>query len=191
MSIEESKAIERRFAEEIRRVFPRSLLGLLIAAALGVFAATPTLAYGAENYQLGFAGTASFPSGSVGFWGWCAFGGGTGTLPTSGTTGDCNYALYVHNSSDGVTCEQRVDFTKWTIEPTTFAPFPDFFGWGSATVNPSTATICFGLFAGVFPSTFTHFDTLLPGAPGHYALNGFSAGGATFTELQIQVTAIP
>jgi hypothetical protein len=174
-----------------RRVFPRSLLGLLVAAALGVVAATPALAYGAENYQVGFAGTASLPSGSFGFWGWCAFGGGTGALPNSGTTGDCNYALYVHTSSLSVTCEQRVDFTKWTIEPSAIPFVPDFFGWGTATVNPSSANICFALFPGVFPSTFSHFDTLIPGAPGHYSLNGLSMGVVTFTELQIQVAAIP
>jgi hypothetical protein len=174
-----------------RRVVFRPIVGLAVAAALGVFAATPALAYGTENYQLGFAGTASVPSGTFGFWGWCAFGGGTGTLPTSGNTGDCNYALYEHASPGGVTCEQRVDFTKWTIESTPFPPFADFFGWGTSTVNPSSATVCFGLFPGVFTQTFTHFDTLLPGAPGHYSLNGLSMGAVTFTELQIQVTAIP
>src|SRR5712692_3394436 len=156
----------------VKGVFPRSLVGLLIAAALGVFAATPALAYGAENYQLGFAGTASAPGASFGFWGWCAFGGGTGTLPSSGTTGDCKYALYLHTSSGRVTCEQRVDVPKWTIEPGAIPFVPDFFGWCTATVNASTATFCFGLFPGVFTSTFTHFDTLLPGAPGHYSLNG-------------------
>src|SRR5260370_26737157 len=123
---------------------------------LGVLVATPALAYGAENYQVGFAGTGVAPGTGfgVGFWGWCAFGGGTGTLPTSGTTGDCNYALYVPTSSGGVTCEQRVDFTRWTIEPTTFAPFPDFFGWGTTTWHPSTSTNCFSPFPGVFASTF-------------------------------------
>ena len=176
----------------VKGVFRRSLVGLIVAAALGVFAATPALAYGAENYQLGFAGTASVPNGTFGFWGWCAFGGGTGTLPTSGSTGDCNYALYVHTSTLVVTCEQRVDFTSWTIEPGAIPFVPDFFGVGTATVNPSSATICFGLFPGVFPETFpTPFDTLLPGKPGHYSLNGLSMGPVTFTELQIQVTAIP
>jgi len=87
--------------------------------------------------------------------------------------------------------DPRIDFTKWTIEPGAIPFFPDFFGWGNATVKPSSATVCFGLFPGVFLQTFTHFDALLPGAAGHHSLNGFSAGGATFTELQIQVTAIP
>ncbi len=45
-----------------RTVFSRSLLGLLLAAMLGVFAATPALACGAENWQIGFAGTGVAPS---------------------------------------------------------------------------------------------------------------------------------
>ncbi len=171
-----------------RRVLSRSFLGLVVAALLGVLVATPALAYGAENYQVGFAGTGVAPgTGSgLGFWGWCAFGGGTGTLPTSGTTGDCNYAFYVHTSSGGVTCEQSVDLTSWTIKASAFG-VPDFFATGTATVHPSSAAICFGLFAGVFPSSFTDFDTLIPGVSGHYNLNGFMG----LTELQIQVTAIP
>ncbi len=156
-----------------KRALSRSVLGLLVAALLGVVAAMPAQAYGAENYQLGFSGTLVAPGTGFGFgfWGWCAFGGGTGTLPTSGTDGDCNYALYIHTSSGSVTCEQSVDITSWTIQPTAFGP--DFFATGTATNHPSSADICFGLFPGVFPSSFSDFDTLLPGVPGHYSLNGF------------------
>jgi hypothetical protein len=170
-----------------RRVIPRSLLGLGVATLLGVVAATPVVAYGPENYQLGFAGTAVAPGSGfgVGFWGWCAFGGGTGTLPTSGNNGDCNYALYIHTSSGGITCEQSVDVTSWAITPGAIG-IPDFFATGTATVHPASATVCFSLFPGVFPASFTDFDTLLPGVPGHYNLNGFQG----FTELQVQVTAI-
>ncbi len=171
----------------LTRALSRSFVALLVAGLIGVFPATPALAYGPENYQLGFAGTAVAPGTGfgVGFWGWCAFGGGTGKLPTSGTTGDCEYALYVHTSSGRVTCQQSVDVTSWTIKATAFGP--DFFATGTATVHPASASICFGLFEGVFPATFTDFDTLLPGVPGHYNLNG-SFG---FNQLQIQVTAIP
>ena len=171
----------------LTRALSRSFVALLVAGLIGVFPATPALAYGPENYQLGFAGTAITPGTGfgVGFWGWCAFGGGTGKLPTSGTTGDCEYALYVHTSSGGVTCQQSVDVTSWTIKTGAFGP--DFFATGTATVHPASASICFGLFEGVFPATFRDFDTLLPGVPGHYNLNGF----AGFNQLQIQVTAIP
>jgi hypothetical protein len=176
-----------------KKAFSRSLLGLLVVAAPLLFAATPAQAYGAENYQVGFSGTAFVTSGgfSFGFWGWCAFGGGTGTLPTSGTTGDCNYALYIHSSPGGVTCEQSVDVSSWAIKPSSATPFSDFFVTGTASVHPAGAAVCFGLFPGVFPPTFRDFDTLVPAAPGHYNLNGVSLGGATFTEFQVQVAAIP
>src|SRR5260370_30635662 len=110
-----------------RRAFSRSLLGLLVVAAPVVFAATPAQAYGAENYQLGFSGTSFVPSGgfSFGFWGWCAFCGGTGSLPTSGTAGDCNYALYIPTSPCAATCENSVDIssrTSSTTSPTVSPP---------------------------------------------------------------------
>ena len=175
------------------RVYWRSLLALLAAALFAVFAATPALAYGKENYQLGFAGTGVAPGTGFGFgfWGWCAFGGGnsfdSSGLATSGTTGDCNYAFYMHAPSGRVTCQQSVEVTAWKIQPS--FPFADFFVTGTATNHPASAAICFGLFEGVFPSSFTNFDTLLPAAPGHYNLSGF-LGGLT-GELQVQVTAIP
>src|SRR5258708_20348026 len=98
------------------RALSRSFLGLLAAAMLGVLVATPALAYGAENYQVGFAGTGVAPGTGfgVGFWGWCAFGGGTGTLPTSGTAGDCNYAFYVHTSSGRIPSQHTVNSTSST-----------------------------------------------------------------------------
>jgi hypothetical protein len=159
---------------------------------LGVFAGTPVLAYGAENYQVGFAGTAVAPGTGFGFgfWGWCAFGGGSFTsgVATSGTTGDCQFAEYIHTSSGGVTCHQSGDITSWTtidISPT--LGIPTFFVTGTATVNPPGAAACLAI-PGAFPPSFTNFDTLIPAAPGHYRLNG--ALGLT-GELQIQVTAIP
>ena len=173
----------------LRLVIPAAAL---VAASLGS-AASPAHAYGPENYQLGFSGTAVAPGTAfaLGFWGWCAFGGGSGSLPTSGTTGDCNFALYVHTSSGGVTCEQKVDVTSWTIQPSSVVPFPTFFATGTSSVNPNRDSICFGLFPGIFPPTFTDFDTLLPASPGHYNLNGVALAGLTFTELQAQVTAFP
>ena len=174
----------------IRKVLPRSVIGLLAAAALGAVGATPVLAYGTENYQVGFAGTAVAPAGgfSFGFWGWCAFGGGnaftSAGLAVSGTTGDCQLAEYVHGTS-GVTCHQSADLTSWAIEPS-FIGFT-FHGSGTATVDPADATFgCLNI-PGAIPSSFTDFDTMIPGAPGHYNLNGVL--GLT-GELQVQVTAI-
>jgi hypothetical protein len=177
-----------------RRAFSRSLLGLLVTATLGVlgvFATTSAQAYGPENYQQTFAGTGSIPGGtSIGFWGWCAYGGGTGSLPTSGTTGDCSYAYYLHASTGKITCHQSVNISSWTIKPSSVLPSPDFFVTGTASVDPPNET-CFSLFPGVFPPSFTDFDTLLPAALGHTSLNGATIAGFTWTELQFQLTAIP
>lgn len=178
-----------------RRIFSRSLLGVLLTATLGVagvFAAASAQAYGPENYQQTFAGTGYVPGGpSIGFWGWCAYGGGTGSLPGSGTTADCSYAYYIHASTGKVTCHQRVDASSWAIKPSSVLPFSDFFLTGTATADPRNAAGCFSLFPGVFPPSFTDYDTLLPAVLGHSSLNGVSLIGVTWTELQFQLTAIP
>lgn len=177
-----------------RGVLSRALLGLLFAALIGVFAATSVLAYGPENYQIGFAGTAVAPGTGFGsgFWGWCTFGGGTlfnsAGLATSGTTGDCQFATYIHTSSGGVTCHQSIDATSWAIQISPTLGIPTFFASGTATVNPSGAAAACLTITGVAPPTFTNFDTLIPAAPGHYHLNGVL--GLT-GELQFQVTALP
>lgn len=180
-----------------KRAFSRPILGLLVAATLGVFgvsgvfAAAPAQAYGPENYQQTFAGTGSLPGGtSIGFWGWCAYGGGTGSLPDSGTKGDCSYAYYLHASTGKITCHQSVDISAWTIQHSSVLGSPDFFVTGTASVS-SANEACFSLFPGVFPPSFTDFDTLLPAALGHTSLNGATIIGVTWTELQFQLTAIP
>jgi len=191
------RSFQTRFEEAMfRRVGSRSFVGLLAAAALGVFAATPALAYGAENYQIGFAGTALYPAGGFGFgfWGWCAFGGGTGSLPTSGTTGDCQFAEYIHSSSVRATCHQSIDATSWTIEPSVFPGFvgiPTFHVTGTATLDPAgAAPICLTL-PGVAPASFTDFDTLLPAIPGHTSLPSSFLIPGSVGELQLQVTPLP
>jgi hypothetical protein len=192
-----TRSFQTRFEEAMfRRVVSRSFVGLLAAAALGVFAATPALAYGAENYQIGFAGTAVYPAGgfSFGFWGWCAFGGGTGSLPTSGTTGDCQFAEYIHSSSVRATCHQSIDATSWTIESSVFPGFvgiPTFHVTGTATLDPAgAAPICLTL-PGVAPASFTDFDTLLPAIPGHTSLPSSFLIPGSVGELQLQVTPLP
>ncbi len=163
-----------------RTLFSRSLLGLLLAAMLGVFAATPALAYGAENWQIGFAGTGVAPSTGFGFgfWGWCTFGGGV----TSGNNGDCQFAQYVHlPSGSGVTCHESFDITSWSGKGGTFVIT------GTATVNPTSATaFCLAIFPG--SASFTGVDTGIPAAPGHFNFGTFDGLRG---EFQIQVTQIP
>jgi hypothetical protein len=163
-----------------RTLFARSLVALLLAVMLGVSAATPALAYGPENWQIGFAGTGVFPSTGFGFgfWGWCAFGGGV----ASGNTGDCQFAQYFHApSGGGFTCQESLDITSWSGSGGTFVIIA-----ATATVNPTSLTApCLEFFPGRlgFP-----VDTGFPAAPGHFNVgNVLGVRG----EFQIQVTQLP
>jgi hypothetical protein len=162
----------------------RPLLGILIAATLVIFAATPALAYGQENWQIALAGTAVAPGTGqgFGFWGWCALGGGV----TSGNNGDCEVAQYVHApSGSGFTCHESLNITSWDVESN-----GDFFITGTATVNPTSLTgPCVGIFPG--SASFTGVDSLIPAAPGHYNLTSIFLGPGLRGEFQIQVTQIP
>jgi hypothetical protein len=162
-----------------RTAFLRSLLGLVVAAMLGVFAAAPAAAYGAENWQLGFAGTGVAPTTGFGFgfWGWCAFGGGV----TSGNTGDCQVSQYIHTPSGRVDCEQSINITSWDRSGGTFV-----FS-GTTTTNPASATaLC--PFAGGLPPTFSGFNPGIPAAAGHYNFGTFDG---LVGEFQLQLTQIP
>jgi hypothetical protein len=159
----------------------RPLLGILIAATLVIFAATPALAYGKENWQVAFSGTGVAPGTGqgFGFWGWCAFGGGV----TSGNNGDCEFSQYFHApSGSGLTCEVSADITSWSGSSGTFVIT------GTATVNPTSLTgPCVAIFPG--SASFTGVDSMIPAAPGHYNLGALGPG--LRGTLQIQVTQIP
>ncbi len=172
------------------RLLSRSVLGILVAAMLGVSAATPALAYGAENWQIGFAGTGVAPSTGFGFgfWGWCAFGGGV----TSGNTGDCQFAEYIHTSSGGVTCHESADITSWDTSISSIPPtigFHTFHVTGTSTVDPTSTTVfCQTMIPGSFPASFTGFDSQIPAVAGHFNVGTFDGLRG---EFQIQVTQIP
>jgi hypothetical protein len=172
----------------IGRALLRPLLGLFAAALLGVAAAAPGAAYGGgpANWQVGFAGTATFPSTGIGFgfWGWCQFSGGV----RSGNDGDCQVAQYIHAPSGSgipaVTCHQSVDVTSWTGAGGTFVIT------GTSTTTPSSAAqLCQA--AGGAPPSFNGFDTMLPAFPGHFSIPISSFAPGAVGELQIQVTQIP
>jgi hypothetical protein len=162
-----------------RKLLMRAL-GVLTAVALPVFAATPALAYGAENWQVAFAGTGVAPGTGQGsgFWGWCAFGGGV----TFGTDGDCETSQYFHApSGGGFTCEVSIDITAWDRSGGTFVAS------GTATARPaSVASECLAFFPG--SANFTGLDSGIPAAPGHYSLGGLGPG--LRGEFQIQVTQV-
>ena len=158
----------------------RPLVAVLLAAALAIFVATPALAYGKDNWQLGFSGTGVFPSTSqgFGFWGWCAFGGGV----TSGNDGDCQVSQYVHApAGGGFTCEESLDITSWDASGGTFV-----INAARVTVHPNSLTgPCLAFFPG---SAGFPVDTGFPAAAGHYNLGGI---GGLRGEFQLQVTQIP
>jgi len=170
----------------VRPLLSRSLLGLLVVAMLGVVAASPAQAYGKENWQLGFAGTATLPSTGLGFgfWGWCALGGGV----ISGNTGDCQVSMYGHSPSGRLNCEQDINLTSWSASGGTFV-----FLAGTTTTHPASATP-FCQSVGGLPPSFTpsnSFDTMFPAAAGHYNLTALFLSPGSVGELQLQVTQIP
>lgn len=161
---------------------PRPLLAILVVALLALFTAAPALAYGSENWQIGLAGTGVAPGTGqgFGFWGWCALGGGV----TSGNTGDCQLAQYIHGpSGSGFTCHESLDITSWNV-----GSDGNFFITGTATVNPSSLTdACVSFFPGSV--NFSGVDSLIPAAPGHHNLGGLGPG--LIGEFQIQVNQLP
>jgi hypothetical protein len=152
----------------------------VLAAALAIVVATPALAYGRENWQIGFSGTGVFPGTGqgFGFWGWCAFGGGV----TSGNTADCQVEQYVHGpAGSGFTCHESLDITAWDASGGTFV-----IKAATVTVTPSSLTgPCLAFFPG--PAGFP-VDTGFPAKAGHYNLGGI---GGVRGEFQIQVNQLP
>src|SRR5437867_11815179 len=70
---------------------------LLTTISLLFATAPPAHAYGPEQWQIGFSFNCNAPvsfCAGFGFWGWSAFGG-------SGTTGDCQIAIYNFNGKFG------------------------------------------------------------------------------------------
>ena len=143
------------------------LISSLLTTMSLLFATVPPAhAYGPEQWQIGFSFNCNAPvsfCAGFGFWGWCAFGG-------SGTTGDCQIAIYNFNGKFGPASGPvhfAVDYTGWVVgtgsvliptQPT----LPAFFAKGSGTLTatgPGAAT--YGLSPGV-PTTFTCAPT--PGA---------------------------
>jgi hypothetical protein len=174
-------------------VLKRSVLGLAVAALVGVVAAAPASAYGQANWQVTFSGTGP----GFGFWGWCDFAGGTtfiNGLATSGTTGDCQFAEYFHDP--GVfsgTCEVSLDLKQengqpaWSEAHSGVTGLTDFFFSGTAVTHPASQTGFCATLPGSPKPTFSNFDSLLPVIPGHTNASGFFGT----TELQIQETPLP
>jgi hypothetical protein len=171
------------FARIRRAALAVCATGLITTALLAVAAAGPASAYGKANWQLTFAGTATFPStgNGFGFWGWCDLAGGV----VSGTSGDCEFAQYVHTpSGGGFTCHESLDLTAWTGAGGTFVIT------GTATVNPASLTgPCLSFFPGSSP--FTGVDTGFPAAPGHFNIGVGALAPGAVGEFNITVVEVP
>jgi len=184
------------------RKLARTLVVTLALAALGMLVGAPSaLAYGSsDQWQAGFSGTCSSQSscpfgaapakGASGFWGWCAFGGSSGSskVGTTGSTADCQVTTYF-----GPASSSHLDYnvTGWVIQQGTPVSFglPDFL-LTSGTVTftgPGTPPGVPTHVALPFPTPCPPFicDTGIPAVPGHIS---FQAPGVT---LNVQVTKLP
>src|SRR5215471_12391374 len=172
----------------------RYVLSFGLAALMAFAVASPSFAYGKENYQVTFSGTGVTPSTiGLGFWGWCAFGQATAAspsgVPTAGNDGDCEFAEYVHTpGGSGWTCHVSLNLDQWNIGSN-----GDFFFSGTAAVSTGSLTpqevgACLG-FAGLPGPTFSGADSLLPAAVGHH--NFGNIFGTTTGSFQEQVSLIP
>jgi len=157
--------------------------GTLMTATIAAVGATPASAYGKANWQLTFAGTATFPGtgNGFGFWGWCDLAGGV----SSGSSGDCQVTQYIHTpAGSGFTCHENVDLTAWTGAAGTFVIS------GTATVNPASLTgPCLSFFPGSSP--FTSIDTGIPSAPGHHDIGVGALAPGAVGEFNVTVVQVP
>jgi hypothetical protein len=177
-------------------------------------------AYGAANFKATFAGTFTLPgSGNNGFWGWCDFGGGTGSPATSGTDADCKISQYF-GPSHSFQVVESVQGTAWGVGPCTIQPClpltsstpTDFYitagtvtfagpfavqltssgpppPGSGCTVSGTTATCPIAFLEAV---GFYTPDTGITTVPGHYNLNAFIplAFSGAVGEFQEQVVQV-
>ena len=103
-------------SKKMLAMFPVVLLSLVALSF-----APAAHAYGPPNWQTTFSGNCNDPAHCFGtrggFWGWCAFGGGTGSPALSGNNDDglnrcCRPALSNcrHDSASGHNCQTTSDW---------------------------------------------------------------------------------
>jgi hypothetical protein len=194
----------------MRLKLARTLVLVLVLTALWLFGSTSSaLAYGnTEQWQIGFSGSCNNTSfcgpgpgvpGAFGFWGWCAFGGSSGSeaAGTTGSTADCQFTTYFRTT--GVTNSPvhiSFDVSRWVILPpgVPFAPpgVPTFAftsgtfevtGPGAGTGGLPPAGMVVSL---PNPCPPQLCDTGLPSIPGHYSFHPVAG-----VEFNIQVTKLP
>jgi hypothetical protein len=183
-------------------------LGYLVSSvflAAGVAVATPlgAGAYGAgpANWQLAIAVTITAPTTLNGFgiWGWCDLAGAADrSNPTSGTAGDCQYAIYGHSGAGDVKCTVSVNVTSWGEG---FPLLGEFFKVpadlyllsGTQTITPgSNPSLCGP--NGPIPTGPVPSNDLTPAKAGHYNgtfLLGFFGPPGAVGEIQANASQTP
>ncbi len=156
-------------------------------------------AYGnTAQWQVGFSGNCQTPTscgppggtGTFGFWGWCEFGGSSGstTAGTTGTSGDCQVTHYgrADLGQPNNPTHLSIDVTGWTIMSSPESPTGFSFQITSFTVE------CTGPGAKLPPGPFSGCslppggDTGIPPVAGHYSFSPFPG-----FNINIQVNQLP
>jgi hypothetical protein len=161
---------------------------------LSSFALLPAAnAYGKPNWQTTFSGNCDNVvhcfGAHGGFWGWCAFGGGTAV---SGNNADCQSEQYTHSKLCATTlfcidAHTSISGTAWDIEPSAFSGANDFF-ITDGVERLSGPTIVQAIASGTFNS-FPQPPCVISGQSITCPLSVFEAVGIYFPDTGI--TAIP
>jgi len=151
-------------------------------------------AYGnTAQWQVGFSGNCNTPTtcnGTFGFWGWCDFGGSSGSTAagTTGTLGDCQVTFYSRSAlgQPNNPTHLSLDVTRWAIMPTIENPTGFSFHITSSILE------CTGPGASLPPAPFSGCvlppggDTGIPAIAGHYSFSPFPG-----YKINIQVNQLP
>ena len=151
-------------------------------------------AYGnTAQWQVGFSGNCHDVTtchGTFGFWGWCQFGGSSGSTAagTTGTSGDCQVTTYGRSAlgQPNNPVHQSVDVKGWIINPSFMSPT------GFSFQITSFAIECTGPGASLPPGPSSGCvlppggDTGIPPVAGHYSFSPFPG-----FKINIQVNQLP
>ena len=196
-----SSSLDKAIEEKLNRY--TGILTLTTTAGLLLLASILPSAHAYGNtaqWQVGFSGTCNEPTmcgppggtGTFGFWGWCAFGGSSGStaVGTTGTIGDCQVTVYARSGlGEPINPTQlAIDVKSWKIIASQMSPTGASFG-----IDPTTAILeCTGPGASLPPGPETGCalppggDTGIPPIPGHYSLSPFPG-----FHINIQVNQLP
>ncbi len=157
-------------------------------------------AYGnTAQWQIGFSGNCTVPTtcgppsggtGTFGFWGWCQFGGSSGSTVagTTGTIGDCQVTHYDRTSlgEPNNPTHLAVDITGWNITSSTRSPTGLSFHITAFTLECTGpgATLPLTPFGGC--AIPPDGDTGIPPVAAHYSFSPFPN-----FNINIQVNQLP